>query len=245
MKDRSLSWRLLLTVGSAAFFVFLLAFLPARVMLPRVAPDARYSDAQGSIWQAAVRDLSLGTYHLGNTGINVSPLSLVSGGLAADISFDGPNGRGSVTWRRDGGTHLEGLSLIRDVQARIGGRVLSGAVSVSGSQFSFDEKGQCQHAEGMLRSNILEALGPIDGPPISGGFACKDGLVTVRFTGEHQAFSISGQGPLNGMSGAPLELVLTSKTTADLPEPLILMLRSAGLRQTDEGWRGQLILDLS
>lgn len=77
----------LLVAGIAAFFVALVAGLPASAAIGWLAPDAvRTNGVAGTLWQGSALAISVGNLRLGETRWAISPLNLLLGQLAGSVT---------------------------------------------------------------------------------------------------------------------------------------------------------------
>jgi general secretion pathway protein N len=96
--------------------VLLLAFLPARIALDfvggRLGP-LQLGEVSGSLWRGQASPASINGEPVGTLGWSLSPLSLLSARIDADLTLAGDvyNGQGAVSVRRDRSVSVRALDL--------------------------------------------------------------------------------------------------------------------------------------
>jgi general secretion pathway protein N len=94
----------LVAVGIAAFVIFALVTLPARVVIPRVQPEGlTLAGLDGSIWNGSAEAMQVGGVHIGSLTWKLNPLSLLTMQVAADIKLKRTDGfaQGGVRLGKD------------------------------------------------------------------------------------------------------------------------------------------------
>lgn len=244
----TLSVRGLLSVGLAAFILFLILFMPARLALSFTGANAflGYQEAQGSIWNARLLGAQVRSRPLGTMDLSISPFALVTGDLGADIRFGGGGRQGSLSLNTGATTEIKDLNLALDVSAVLGPAALNGVLTVRDGTFTY-EGARCTAGRGIARSNVLEsgfaAMG-LTAPVLAGDLGCTDGKPSFALAGENDLLSISASGIITGAQRPVADILLAFKDAQLVTDDLKSALEFAGLRESNEGWRGRLNLDL-
>lgn len=243
-----LNVRTLLSVGATAFLAFLIMLMPARAALSLMGAQTiiGYQDARGSIWHARLVGAQIRGRPLGTVELSLSPFALLTGSLNADVRFDGSGRQGSFTLKKDQKTLIEDLGIALDIDAVFGPAALSGVLTVKDGSFRYDQ-GRCTSGSGLVRTNVLEsgftAIG-VQAPVLAGELSCVEGRPFYSLLGENERLAISASGTLTGAAQQTAEINVTFKDTSLVTPDLKSALEFAGLRESNEGWRGQLNLDL-
>ncbi len=243
-----LNVRTLLSVGITALLLFLVLLMPARVALSLTGMDSLlgYQDARGSIWGARLHGARLRGQPVGSMDLSISPFALLSGSFNADVRFSGGGRQGSFSLLKGATTEIKSLDLALDVSAVFGPAALSGVLSVRDAALSY-EGARCTSGSGTIRTNILEngfsAIG-MAGPLLAGQLGCTDGTVSFSLGGESDLLQISAIGRVTGAGQPDADILLTFKDPDIVTPDLKSALEFAGLRESNEGWRGQLNMDI-
>jgi len=244
----TLSVRALLSVGFAAFILFLVLLMPANLALSLTGANTflGYQEAQGSIWNARLLGAQVRGRPLGTMDLSISPLTLMTGNLSADVRFGGGGKQGSFALKTGSVTEIDRLDLVLDVSAVLGPAALNGVLTVRGGSFTYDG-GRCTAGRGAVRSNILEsgfaAMG-VTAPVLAGDLSCMDGKPAFTLAGENDLLSISASGVFTGARRPTADILLAFKDARLVTDDLKSALEFAGLRESNEGWRGRLNLEL-
>lgn len=87
---------LLAALGVAAFLLFLLAMLPASVLLRFAPPGLAATGLAGSVWKGVAANVAWQGHPIGRVGWNCRVLALLHGRLSYDLLLERPDGRVSL-----------------------------------------------------------------------------------------------------------------------------------------------------
>ncbi len=241
----------LIGIGVVTFLVFLVLLFPANMAAQMVLVDTgvRYGKASGNVWDMTLENADWRGVSLGRLRIQPQVFSLVTGSPAAVVSFENEMHRGRIAQLEAGrSVRLLDFSVLTEVEGRFGPAVLKGPVSVQGQEISFDASGRCLTGSAHFRSNILETMfAPIGGvaPVLEGRAVCgADGEMLVTFSGVGDFATINGAGRWQGGRQLVTDIIVAFKVGAELPSNIKTALEFSGLQPTDDGWSGQLSLDI-
>ncbi|MDX2235193.1 MAG: type II secretion system protein N [Hyphomonadaceae bacterium] len=174
-----------------ALLVFGLALAPASIFVPSRPGVFTYERLVGPIWNARAEKAKVGVYEAGVLEWTVSPLSILSGGLKADVtSFGGAlMGDIAVTVGLGGVQRLQSEEFaVQGLPLPQGGLVLPGITSAKGLDIVFKD-GKCVSAAGSMHSEVLE-VGESDlgfrGPALRGTALCGGEDAWLIFEGAQE-----------------------------------------------------------
>lgn len=241
----------LIGVGVAAFLVSLVLLFPANMATEMVLADTgvRYGKVSGNVWGMTLENAEWRGVSLGRLQIQPRVFSLVTGSPAAAVSFENKKHRGRIAQLEAGrSVRLLDFSVLTEVEGRFGPAVLKGSVSVQGQEISFNSSGRCLTGRAHFRSNILETVfAKIGGvaPVLEGRLVCgADGEMLVTFSGVGDFVTINGTGSWQGGRQLVTDIIVAFKVGVKLPSSIKTVLEFSGLQPTDDGWSGQLSLDI-
>jgi len=241
--------RSLLLAGLIAFLLFLVALMPARLAVHFIGGGKmlHFGVAEGTIWQATIRDVYWNGIPLGNVRLKPGLLAMFTGGFSGHVAFDHKDRNGRALLSANSGLKITGLSAITNIYAVVGQQALSGSLQISAPQFSFDSAGRCVSGNAKIRSDILNQaflrLG-FDLPVLEGTADCQNGELEFRFETGDDNIRILGNGQWRGGARIEASFALHFLQTADISKAMIETLEYAGLRAAADGWQGHLNLDL-
>lgn len=184
----------------AGLAVGLVAFLPARLLLP--APPLAASAVSGSLWRAELADAQAGGLGLGTLSVAIQPQALLKGRLQWQLG----GALSGTLWRSATAQGADGLS------GRLAGSALPGlpirSLDLAGLSLALDAAGRCQSASGQVTASLatpiagqasLSGSPTCDGDALSLPLASADGRLRLDLgirPGRWQAITrISGAGP--------------------------------------------------
>ncbi len=242
--------RNLLGVGVAAFSLFLIILFPASLgaRLVFANTDVRYGGVTGSVWHMTLENTSLFGVPLGRVQIEPAFWSLISGTPIASLSFEHDDRRGQVArFAAVDGYQLSDFTLFTEIGGQFGPIAVRGPVSVRGQEIAFDAAGMCRSGSADFRADILKAVFEATGggaPILEGSVACNSSGMEIEFSGSSAFASVSGESVWRGERTIVADIAVVFNSETALPNSLKSALEFAGLRETNDGWRGQLNLDL-
>jgi len=191
---------LLSAAGVAAFLVFAVASMPARVVFDAVAGPAGVSAGlvQGTVWDARLLRLSAGGAPVAELDARLRPAGLLSGAARFDVTVRDPGVRGSgVLALSPGAAAVESGSGVIAL-SRLPSPIPAppgASVQVEIDRLAVDGQGRCVEAEGRVTSAALTEAGEGLGvalPLVSGAFLCAGEHVGLQLEGASQAVVLSG-----------------------------------------------------
>lgn len=197
--------RLLAGAGLAALFVFLVALLPASVVVGFLGlPAGTASGLSGTVWTGTAERLSVEGVTLGPIRWSVRPVRLLAGQVAADVKATLPDGfvNGTVA------LGIGGRIAISNLEGAAPLSWLAPAAGASGGQLAaqFDtlalKAGRIESASGTLK--VAGVVLPIP----TAGQQLGPGTYSVAFDAE----ALGPEEPLTGLlsdAGGPLEIAGT------------------------------------
>lgn len=245
-----MSVRNLTGFGVAVFLLFLVFLFPAslgaRMMFSNT--DIRYGGVTGSVWDMTLENASLFGVPLGQLQIKPDILPVVFGAPSASLSFEHTERKGRVAkLNTQDGYHLSDFTLFTEIRGQFGPVALEGPVSVRGQEITFDASGSCSAGDAGFRANILGALfivADAEAPTLDGNAVCSTSGMEITFSGSSAFASVSGESVWRGERTIVADIAVAFNAETDLPNNLKSAMEFAGLRETNDGWRGQLRLDL-
>lgn len=242
--------RSLFVIGAITFVVFLTALLPAPVAVRFFLPGTGlvFSTVEGNLSHMVFEQAAWRGKPLGRLDLRPAVLASIFGSPAAEMTFVHTESSGELAMEL-GHDHLtlSDFSLISDVTTQFGPMLLRGPLSVRGDKLVLNRTGGCVGGEAALRTSILEeafAVAGIEGPVLSGNAVCEQGVLTVNMSGDSTAAELRLAGTWHLGQPIVLDLAMQLSNGTPLSEDLKIALEFAGLRPSDEGWRGQINLDL-
>ncbi len=228
---------LLVLIFLIALPIALVAFLPLSLALRWAKPERvgfSAGMASGTIWNGRVTDARLANVFLGDAGMTLQPLSLLSGRpqigfrlAGGDIAGDGNvalGTQGASLRLRQGRLDVKNLNFqaIRNGELRF-------------ADISMDFlRGACRKASGGVETDILEKLGASwnwRAPVLKGNFACVSGAAEAPLRGDSDIGAVTS---VLRVQGDGVVRVTTFVLTAD---PVVgPILGAAGFTQTPEGY---------
>ncbi|WP_203291643.1 type II secretion system protein N [Maricaulis parjimensis] len=221
--------------------VWLIVLLPLKAVVMLAGGDRLgFSDVYGTVWDGRIYDLDVQGVAIRETAVQLKPLGLLTGRLVVDWQVDDPELRGrgkavlggnridlsrtdiSVTLDRLDAPDLPGLDRAERVQLRLGRLEL--------------DQGVCRQASGDARLGALASLAAgygLDGPVLTGQFACRDDRLVLDFTGTSDGLELSGDVVFE------TEAMVWSLTAQTDEAAMADMLAIAGLRREGDVWRGE------
>ncbi|GJL90727.1 type II secretion system protein N [Hyphococcus sp.] len=201
-------------LGALVFCATMLANAPASLIgLASGQGSPSYSNAEGTLWRGALRDVSVSGVALGDISFRLSPWSVLQLSPRLDVSSSGGavTGRGSVTLG-------SGKSfLLKDVEADISlraiaprgvfGRPAIGRAKINIKRLAFSRHTGCKAASGEVWTNVLDAPAQqfnLPALPMSGTVQCEGEALVVALEGE------------NARTGAAISLKIDKSLTYEI-----------------------------
>lgn len=193
-KASGLSNRVIALIFSGVFALVLIAQLPATIATSVIAsaePRFTYGEASGTLWRGTISDAGFSGISLGDIEYNVSPLSLLTLGIAADTSLSG----GAITGDGHFRVAITQQLSIRDASfdvdlARVAnkgllGEPVRGAARINASLFHYSRAG-CKNGQGNVWTNAVNGtVTRFNGAamPLAGPIGCNEGNLEIALTG--------------------------------------------------------------
>lgn len=183
--------RLLLVLIVAA--VAAVASVPLTIITDRAAarvPGLGWTQVQGTIWSGRISGLHVGAQAIGDTELNLRPISLIAGELSYDvrISGDALRGRGKV-FATPSALGLRELDLLAEASGLVSlndaVRAAGGSAQLRGGELLMEGLA-CRSGAGRIDTDTLVALGASYGeslPRLSGDLSCGDGMILLGLSG--------------------------------------------------------------
>ena len=200
--------RIRLRTGPAALFggmllIALIVFLPMRAVLGWAGAGRQglvAREVEGSIWDARLRDASLGQLPIGDVDARLSPLGLLTGRAVLTLERDGAIGVPPLSARAYVSRHGMG---VERATARIGAGALFQPLPVAFLDLAdvtirFRDD-QCSEAQGRVTATLAGDVAGVGLPPsVSGDARCDAGALVLPLTGaagtEGVTLRITGDG---------------------------------------------------
>lgn len=169
-----------------------------------------WAHTEGTLYRGRVNGVFTQQQVVGDIGLTLKPMSLLSGGLGYDIDMGGAGLRGTAgVTLRPGQLQLKDLRARQSIAAMEGLaapiRAMGGEVRIGDADAVFDKKG-CKEVSGTVTSDALTRAagqyGKVFGP-VSGPLSCEDGLIVADLASDSPdgdvvrifgRFGIGGQG---------------------------------------------------
>lgn len=168
------------SVALVAALVLAVAFLPLRLVVPRVVPDLAAEAISGSVWNGRLESAEWRGVALGNLNVALDARALVAGRLRLDFVRDGSGLRGRIGTA--GGFHvLEaldgplGLVLPFPFEPRLD-------IALTGAALRLDTAGSCLDASGGIAARLSGIPGIGTTPAMNGTLACDEGALFLPLT---------------------------------------------------------------
>ena len=181
--------RIRLTTGPAAIFgavfvVALLVLLPMRLALGALGVGEQGLTAravEGSVWRGAVREAQVGRIPLGDLGVAVSPLALLTGRARIDLAGHATDLSRSIRGAIEMSRHSVGLD--RMTASLPAGNIFApvpiSALDLDAVNVKFDG-GRCQRASGRVKASLSGDVAGISlGHGMAGEARCDAGALLL------------------------------------------------------------------
>ena len=244
-----LSNKHLALIGVVAFFMFAIISVPAHLVAGWVlsGTGVRYSAVDGSSTNLTLKNASIHGLPVGDVQIKPDLVASLFSGVAADVRVSGTNVSGQFSVKAGDHFELSSLALVSETTSRVGTFSLSGPMSVRSDRLVFTRNGACVEGQGIVRAGILERVMQTLGgraSALEGTLTCIDGNIQVTMQTENSAFIVDVAASLVSSQKVLGLLSLKQKQSAGGQDSLNSALEFAGLERTEEGWRGQIELEL-
>ena len=214
--------------GAVAFFPMSMA----ADMAVRQAPDFRFGEASGSVWDGKLTNVSYGQQTIGDLSVKTDLMALFGGKAAGTVGMtrDGLTGQAGISYAiGNGGVGLTDLKLAGDT-AMVPG--MPPSIARTDGKFTLNAKdvkfanGLCETASGEVWTDALTKVNYKGwvGPELRGPVTCAGGKLQVEASGT----AATGEDVLATMSiGQHLEMELTA-TVSNAGQGAIEALTSIG-----------------
>ena len=214
----------------------LVVFMPLRAVSAATGVG-RDAAVFGSVWNGHVQGLAAGPRRLANADLSMRPAGLLTGRAVFDWTVEDPALRGSGRAAAGFGSQRLSdvrLSLTPAAFVTLPGALISpqDAASVIADRVVW-RNGQCEVAEGRVRSDALYALGQrlgADLPALDGVLACREGALAILMSGEAEDATVRADILLNGA-----DVRVTAQVETQSPD-VASVLQANGFTLTDGIW---------
>ncbi len=166
-------WHVLIFI--VALLASAVAFAPPAFFLHQRPGQLTYASSSGSVWDAHLQGVQVGSYSAERASWRLSPLDIVQGKAIVPIRFEQGAIEGRMTllgnWRGDRRVAVQQMRLSG---LTLRGLVLPGETQINGMDVLF-EGGVCARAQGRIETDVLLRAGEVlgwPGPPLSGTVSC-------------------------------------------------------------------------
>lgn len=189
-----LSNRVIGLIFSGVFALVLIAQLPATIatsLIARVDPRFTYGEASGTLWRGNIADAGFNGISLGDIEYKVSPLSLLTLGVAAETSLSGGAITGDGNFRISMAQQLSirdasfDVDLARVANKGLLGEPVRGGARISASSFHYSRAG-CKNGQGKVWTNAINGtVARFNGAamPLAGPIGCDEGNLQIALSG--------------------------------------------------------------
>jgi hypothetical protein len=179
-------WHIVLFAG--VLLIAAAAMAPARLFLHPRSGEITYRDVEGTIWNPTLVEARLGRLNAGNVRLAVSPVDLLFGRLATDVTVNGPDLQGAGRFEVGLGGELRVLARNLVINGAPLGPVggLPGSTHLEGVEILFADRA-CRSARGHLESDALALAAGVlghNGPTLAGGVSCQGAVARLLLAGE-------------------------------------------------------------
>jgi hypothetical protein len=237
-------------IFAAAFLLFFVVLMPARLAVSWLGLDARisYGDVQGTLFHAELSGVSYRGMPLGDVTIKPSLTALLTGAFSGDVQVreQGISGSAEISETDDDSYRFTGLKLVAPVAAIADGWPLRGSLSLAVPDLVVGPQG-CVDGSFTLRtdafSSALSQLG-VGELVLAGEGSCMNEQLTMTLAGENEQLALTLTA--KGMNAGTLvaDVTLTPKAALAGRDDLQMALNFAGLRRNGNTWVGEIRLPL-
>lgn len=236
-------------IGLVAFFIFAIMSVPAQFVAGWVLSGSgiRYSTVEGSSTNLTLKNVSVRGLPVGDVQLKPDLVASLFSGVAADVRVYGTNISGQFSVKAGDHFELTSVSVVSETTSRMGTLSLSGPISVRSDRLMFTRNGTCAEGAGSVRAGILESVMQTLGghtSALEGTLMCIDGNMQMAMQTENSAFIVDvAASIIPGQKVLGLLSLKQKQSTGD-QDNLNSALEFAGLERTEEGWQGQIELEL-
>ena len=149
-----------------------------------------WTQAEGTLWDGRITGLEINGHEIGDTILELRPLSLLLLAPVYDVQWGGTSSRGSAIARisrkelyTSDLSAEQNISYIKALAVPV--RAMGGSVRVNGAHIVYDWQG-CTSASGKVSSDVLSLAAEKFGrsfPILTGDLGCDAGTLTAHLTG--------------------------------------------------------------
>lgn len=218
-------------VGGVAFFPMSMA----ADFASKQAPDFRFGEASGSVWDGKLTDVSYGAQKIGDLTVKADPMSLFGGKAAGTLGLarQGFTGQAALSYGiGNGGLDVSDLKIAGDTSL-VPGMPLT--IANSDGRFTLEmkdvkfAKNVCEQASGEVWTDALTKVNYRGwvGPELRGPVTCANGQLQVQAAGK----APTGEDVLASLNISPrLDMELTA-TVSNASQGAIEALSGLGFQQ--------------
>jgi general secretion pathway protein N len=193
------NWKLYITLFVVAYLGFMIANLPAAMVLSNItlSPTIKMGDVSGTVWNGNVTAVQVKQDVITDVHWELSPLSLLMGRLSADVKFGRSRDKTSISGNGDIATNFamdqvsaEDFTLRYPAKALMQRLNMALPVEIDGSievKLAEFEQGKpyCEALQGAVlwsKASIEGMNGNIKLGQLDGELACQNGEVELKIT---------------------------------------------------------------
>jgi len=237
-------------IFAAAFLLFFVVLMPARLAVAWLGLDTRfrYSDVQGTLSHAELSGVSYRGMPLGEVTVETSFAALLTGSISGDVQVRGQGISGSAVVRETDADiySFTNLKFVAPIGLLADGWPLRGSLSLTAPELVLGPQG-CIGGSFTLRtdafSSALSQLGA-GGLVMAGDGACANGQLTMALAGENEQLALALKAKGVNPGALVADVTLTPKAGLAGRDDLQMALNFAGLRRNGNAWAGEIHLPL-
>ncbi|WP_417461626.1 type II secretion system protein N [Kordiimonas sp.] len=242
-----LSLKQLLVIFVVAFFVLLVALMPARAVVGWLGLDGyvTFERVSGGLFHARLEGVQARGVALGTVEITPDIGALLTGGFEGLVTLNGMgrNGRAQVSSVSASRAMFTDISLITPLALAHSAWPLSGDVALTARSLTLDAGQGCVDGSFDVRTDMFTpAFRAFSGQDLilEGAGGCEAGHISANLEGQNEGVALKVDLTLSPQGTLVADLVLELKASLADQQTLQTLMNFAGLqRQNDGKWHGR------